>query len=87
MEVIEAAVSLIVRSVVLSAQWAGQRRLRYLQKATVGTGELAQLKAEVTALRDENNRLKFENDLLRSRLDKAHARKPHYTPVQRLQIL
>jgi len=87
MEILEATVSLIVKSVVLSAQWAGQKRLRYLRRVTAGAGELAELRAEVTALRDENDRLQFENSLLRSRLDRAHARKPHYTPIQRLQIL
>jgi len=87
MEVFEAAASLIVKSLVLSAQWAGQRRTLCLRQATAGVGEVAQLSAEVAALRDEKHRLEFENSMLRSRLDKAHARKPHYTPIQRLQIL
>jgi transposase InsO family protein len=87
MEVFQVAASLIVKSVVLSARWAGQRRRLCLRQAAAGAGELAQLRAEVVALRDENHRLKFENSLLRSRLDKAHSRKSHYTPIQRLQIL
>ena len=56
MEVLEAAVSLIVKSVVVSAQWAGQRRLACLRQAAAGVGELAQLRAELMALRDENRR-------------------------------
>jgi hypothetical protein len=87
MEVIQVAASLIVKSVVLSARWAGQRRRLYLQRTSLGLDEVAQLRAEVAALRDENRRLEFENGLLRSRLRKAHSRKPHYTPIQRLQIL
>jgi len=87
MEVFEAAVSLMVKSMMLGARWAGHRRRLCLRQAAAGVGELAQLRAELMALRDENHRLKFENRLLRSRSDKAHARKPHYTPIQRLQIL
>ena len=87
MEILEAAVSLIVKSVVLSARWAGQRQVACLRQAVAGVVEVAQLRAEVMALRNENHRLHFENSMLRSRLDKARARKPHYTPIQRLQIL
>ena len=87
MEIFQAATSLIVKSVVLSAQWAGRRRRLYLQRASSGTGEVAQLRVEVVALRDENHRLEFENGLLRSRLRDTRSRKPHYTPIQRLQIL
>ena len=79
MEVFEAAVSLIAKSVVLSAQWAGQRRRLCLRQAAAGVGELAQLRAELTALRDENHRLKSENGSVRSRLRAARSRKPHYT--------
>jgi transposase len=76
-----------VKSVVLSAPWAGQRRLARLRQLTAGAEELAHLRAELPALRDENHRLEFENGLLRSRLRHARSRKPHYTPMQRLQIL
>ena len=87
MDVLEAAVSLMVKSTMLGARWAGHRRRLCLRQAAAGVGELAQLRAELMVLRDENHRLKFENGLLHSRLSKAHARKPHYTPIQRLQIL
>jgi transposase-like protein len=86
MEVLQVAACLIVKSVVLSAQWAGQRRRLYLQRATLGAGEVAHLRAELMVLRDENHRLDFENRLLRSRLREAPSRK-RYSLMQRLQIL
>ena len=82
MEILRAAVSLIVRSMVLSAQSAGQQRLLSLTQAIAG-GETA---GELARLRDENRRLKSENRLLRARLDDAPVRK-RYTPWQRLQII
>jgi len=72
---------------VLSAQWAGQRRRLCLRQAAAALGEVAQLRAELTVLRDENRRLKCENGLLRSRLREARSRTSRYTPMQRLQIL
>ena len=87
MEVFEAAVSLMVKSMMLGARWAGHRRRLCLRQAAAGVSELAQLRAELVVLRDENHRLEFENGLLPSRLREAHSRKPHYTPIQRLQIL
>jgi transposase InsO family protein len=86
MQVFEAAVSLIVKSVVLSAQWAGQRRRLCLRQAVARVGELAQLRAELMTLRDENHRLKSENGLLRSRLREAPSCK-RYSLMERLQIL
>ncbi len=82
MQVIRAAVALIVRSMVLSARSAGQQRLLLLQRAIAASdtaGELARL-------RDENRRLESENRLLKARFDDVPTRK-HYTPMQRLQIL
>jgi len=81
-EVLQTAVALMVRSMVLSARSAGQQRLLFLeQSAGVGreTGELARL-------REENRQLKSENRLLKSRLDDGLSRR-RYTPMQRLQIL
>jgi len=88
MEVFEVAVSLIVKSLVLSARWAGQRRLLCLRQAAAraGAGELAHLRAELMAVRDENQRLQSENRLLRSRVRQAPRRK-RYSLMQRLQIL
>ena len=86
MEVFRAAACLIVKSVVLSAQWAGQRRLLCLQRAAASEGELAQLRAELVVVRDENQRLNAENALLKGCLG-GRARKQRYTPMQRLQIL
>jgi transposase InsO family protein len=76
----------MVKSVVLSGQWAGQRRLLCLQQAAAGEGELAELRAELITLRDQNRRLRAENALLKGRLGDL-ARKQRYTPMQRLQIL
>ena len=82
MEVFRTAVALMVRSMVLSAQSAGQHRLLFLPR-TVAVGEGV---GELARLRDENCRLKSENRLLRSRFDEAPFRK-RYTPMQRLRVL
>ena len=82
MQVIRAAVALIVRSMVLSARSAGQQRLLLLQQAIAASdtaGELARL-------RDENHRLKSENYLLKARDADAPCRK-RYSPLQQFQIL
>ena len=82
MDVFRAAVSLMVRSMVLSVQSAGQQRLLFLQRA-IATGDQA---GELARLRDENRRLRSENRMLRARFGDAPSRR-HYTPMQRLQIL
>ena len=64
MDVFRAAVALIVRSMVLSAQCAGQQRLLLLRQAVAHGGDAG----ELARLRDENRQLKSENSLLRSRL-------------------
>jgi len=81
-EVFPGAVALLVRSIALSAQSAGQQRLLWWSQSAAMGGELG----AVARLRDENRRLKSENRLLKSRLDDAPSRR-RYTPVQRLQIL
>ncbi len=82
MQVIRTAVALMVRSMVFSAQSAGQQRLLFLQRAVAAGEEVG----ELARLRDENRRLTSENRLLKSRFDDAPSRK-RYTPMQRLQIL
>lgn len=82
MEVLRAAVALMIRSMVLSAQSTGQQRLLFLEQAA-GVGEET---GELARLQDENRRLKSENRLLKSRSDEA-PHKRRYTPMQRLQIL
>ena len=82
MEIFRTAVALMIRSVVLSAQSAGQQRLLMLQQAAGVGGEAG----ELARLREENRRLKSENDLLKSRFDDTPHKK-RYSPVQRLQIL
>ena len=68
----------MVRSMVLSAQSAGQQRLLLLQRAVAAGGEMG----EVARLRDENRWLKSENRLLSSRFgtDDEKTRIPDGTP-------
>ena len=82
MEVFRTAAALIVRSMVLSAQSAGQQRLLLLQRA-VAAGEEA---GELARLRDENGRLNSELRMFKDRFGEAPARK-RYTPMQRLRVL
>ena len=82
MQVIQAAAALMVRSMVLSAQSAGQQRLLWLQQSAAAGGEVG----EVARLRDENRQLKWENRLLKARDADAPCRK-RYSPLQRLHIL
>ena len=82
MEVFRTAVALMVRSMVLSAQAAGQQRLLWLQQSAAVGGEVG----ELARLRDENRQLKWENRLLKARHADAPRRK-RYSPLQRLQIL
>jgi hypothetical protein len=81
-EVFRTTVALMVRSMVLSAQSAGQQRLVCLQRA-VAAGEEA---GELARLRDGNRRLTSELRLLKDRFGEAPARK-RYTPMQRLRVL
>ena len=82
MEVFRTAVALMVRSMVLSAQSAGQQRLLWLQQSAAVGGEVG----ELARLRDENRRLKWEHRLLKARDADAPCRK-RYSPLQRLHIL
>ena len=82
MEVFRTAVALMVRSMVLSAQAAGQQRLSLLERA-VAAGEEA---GELARLRDDNRRLNSELRMLKDRFGEAPARK-RYTPMQRLRVL
>jgi len=52
-QVIQTAAALMVRSMVLSVQSAGQQRLLWLQQSAVVGGDVD----EVARLRDENRRL------------------------------
>ena len=82
MQVIQTAAALMVRSMVLSAQSAGQQRLSLLERS-VAAGEEA---GELARLRDENRRLTSELRMLKDRFGHAPVRK-RYSPLQRLQIL
>jgi hypothetical protein len=63
-EVFRVAVALIVRSMVLSAESAGQQPLLFL-KSAIAAGDTA---GGLARLRDENRRPTSENRLLSSRL-------------------
>ena len=82
MEVFRTAVALMIRSMVLSAQSAGQQRLLWLQQSAAVGGDAG----EVARLRDENRRLKSENRLFKLRFGDAPCKK-RCSPIQRLQIL
>ena len=81
-QVIQTAVALMVRSMVLSAQSAGQRRLLWLQQSAAVGGDVG----ELARLREENRQLKWENRIIKGRDADAPCRK-RYSPLQRLQIL
>jgi transposase InsO family protein len=81
-EVIRRAAALMVRSMVLSAQSAGQQRLLWLQQSATVGGDVG----EVARLRDENRRLNSELRLLKDRFGEPPIRK-RYTPIQRLRVL
>ena len=82
MQVIRTAAALMARSMVLSAQSAGQQRLSLLQHS-VAAGDEA---GELARLRDENRRLTSELRMLKDRFGDAPVRK-RYSPLQRLQIM
>ena len=86
MDALQTAVSLMVKSMVLSARWAGQHRLHCLQAACQASGQAAQLRAEVTALRDRVQRLTSQNQVLKARLGEVRSRKP-YSWGLRLKVL
>ena len=64
MEVVRAAACLIVKSMVLSARWAGRQRLHYLQSAAQAPGGVGELQAEIAFLRDRIDCLMSEHQLL-----------------------
>ena len=75
MEIIGTAVSLMVRSMVLSAQSASQLRMLHLRRAAGVGGNVG----ETARLREENRRLRAENQLLKSRFGQTSPKK-RYTP-------
>jgi hypothetical protein len=81
-EAIRTAATLMVRSMVLSAQSAGQQRLLWLQQSAGVGGDVG----EVARLRDENRRLNSELRMFKDRFGEAPVRKRD-TPMQRLRVL
>jgi len=86
MDFFQTAVSLMVKSLVLGARWAGGHRLRYLRWAAQAPGQLAELESEVAFLRDQIACLASENELLKARLAKARPRR-RYSWQEWLKIL
>ncbi len=82
MEVFRTAAALMVRSMVWSAQSAGNQRLLWLQQSAAVGGDIG----EVARLRDENRQLQWENRLPKARDADTPCRK-RYSPLQRLHIL
>jgi hypothetical protein len=70
-QVFGAAVALMVRSMVLSAQSAAQQRLVFPQRAVAAGCEAG----EPAGLRDGSRRLQSENRLLKTRFGDAPCRK------------
>ena len=86
MDAVQSAVSLMVKSMVLSARWASRYRLRCLRAACLASGQTAPLRAEVTELRDRVQCLTSQNRVLKARLGEVRSRKP-YSWGLRLKVL
>ena len=82
MEALRAAVTLIIRAMVLSAQLASQQRLFFLQRAVTAGDAIG----ELARLRDELRRVKSELKMVKDRFKEAPTRR-HFTPMERLRIL
>ena len=83
MEVISAAIPLILKSLWRSAKWAGITRRKALKRAI---GQEEEMVAEVLFLRDRVAQLETELALFR-RQAKEPGRKPRYTVKERLLVL
>jgi len=83
MEVLSAAIPLILKSLWLSAKWAGIARIKAL-KGVLSHGE--EILAEVLFLRDRVAQLETELTLIRIQADRT-GRKPRYTVKERLLVL
>ena len=83
MEVDSAALPLILKSLWLSAKWAGIARVKSLKRG-IGQGE--EVFAEVLFLRDRVAQLETELLLARSRIEQ-NGQKPCYTQKERLLVL
>jgi transposase InsO family protein len=83
MEVFSTAIPLILKSLWLSAKWAGIARVKAL-KAVIADGD--EIAAEILHLRDRVAQLEPELDLIRRQAVKA-GRKSRYTLKERLLVL
>jgi len=87
-EIYEASVSLMVRSLVLSARWAGRRRRLCLEQAAANSeaGRIAELEARVVMLEDAVAFRDARLEVLERRLGEERPRRP-YPLVERLRLL
>ncbi len=88
MEIYEASVSLMVRAMVVSAQWAARSRRLSLERtcARAEAGRLAQLEARVMMLEDAVAFRDARLEVLEQRLGEERPRRP-YPLLERLRIL
>jgi len=77
MDTLNVAVSLIVKSMVLSARWAGRLRLGYLKAVSGIQAGGSGIEGDMTLLRAEVERLKSQVEILKGRLAELGSRKPY----------
>jgi hypothetical protein len=74
----------MIPTLFLIARWIGLAHDRWREQVA----RRRPLAAEVDALREKNEKLRAENDLLRARLLRLDSRRrPHFTPWQRVEVL
>jgi len=86
MDPFQTAVTLIIKSMVISARWAAASRLLGLRQAASRPGREAEFEARIQALEDKLAQRDATIALLRKRLGQVKSRRP-YTLGQRLRIL
>ena len=88
MEIYEASVSLMVRALVVSAQWAARSRRLSLERACshAEAGRVAQLEARVMVLEDAVAFRDARLEVMARRLGEERPRRP-YPLMERLRIL
>ena len=87
-EIYDASVSLMVRSLVLSARWAGRRRRLCLEQAAANSeaGRIAELEARVVMLEDAVAFRDARLEVIERRLGEERPKRA-YPLVERLRLL
>lgn len=86
MEALQTAISLIMKSMVLGARWAGRRRMHYLRTGSGRQVRPSEVEAQMALLRAEVECLKSQVDILKTRLTEIGSRRP-YSWSLRLKVL